>query len=334
MPRRRPAATPGRSLDIVTQVETHRAVRRAARRRLRAATPRARRCSRPPSGSPTVEKEPARAAVPAARRRAAGARRRASTTPRLVLDAFLLRSLAVAGLRAVASTTAPGAARPARTGASRSPAGGVGLRGLPAARVGDARAASTRRPAGALLSGDWARRRRQRAAAPPRGQRARRRVPAVAPGARAALAAAVERDLRRGRRATVSRRPTRLRRAAAAPVRGPAAADRRPASWCRGTSPWSWTATAAGPSSAGCPGPRATRRARRRCSTSSRARSRSASVALRLRLLHRELEALARRGALPHGLQPRRHPPAPRRDARDGRPGPLGRPAAAAVEAA
>ena len=39
---------------------------------------------------------------------------------------------------------------------------------------------------------------------------------------------------------------------------------------------------------------------------------------LGLRLLHRELEALARRGALPDGLQPRRDPPPPRRAARAG----------------
>ena len=38
--------------------------------------------------------------------------------------------------------------------------------------------------------------------------------------------------------------------------------------------------------------------------------------AVGLRLLHRELEALARRGPLPDGLQPRRDPPPPRRDAR------------------
>ena len=50
-----------------------------------------------------------------------------------------------------------------------------------------------------------------------------------------------------------------------------------------------------------------------------------------LRLLDRELEALAGRGALPDGLQPRRHPAPPRRDARAGRAGPLGRPAPAAV---
>ena len=55
------------------------------------------------------------------------------------------------------------------------------------------------------------------------------------------------------------------------------------------------------------------------------------AVALGLRVLHRELAAQPRRGALPHGLQPRRHPPPGRRDARDGRAGALGRAAAAAV---
>src|SRR4051794_20798985 len=56
-------------------------------------------------------------------------------------------------------------------------------------------------------------------------------------------------------------------------------------------------------------------------------------VVVRLRLLDRELEAQPRRGAVPHGFQPRRHPAAGRRDARDGRAGPLGRapPAAVAV---
>ena len=53
---------------------------------------------------------------------------------------------------------------------------------------------------------------------------------------------------------------------------------------------------------------------------------------LALRLLHRELEALARGGALPDELQPRRHPPPPRRDGRAGHPHPLGRPDAEDVE--
>ena len=53
---------------------------------------------------------------------------------------------------------------------------------------------------------------------------------------------------------------------------------------------------------------------------------------LGLRVLHRELVALARRGALPDGLQPRRDPPPPRRDARARRARALGRPRSAAVE--
>ena len=52
---------------------------------------------------------------------------------------------------------------------------------------------------------------------------------------------------------------------------------------------------------------------------------------LGLRVLDRELDALARRGPLPDGLQPRRDPAAPRRDARARRPGALGGPRAAAV---
>ena len=51
----------------------------------------------------------------------------------------------------------------------------------------------------------------------------------------------------------------------------------------------------------------------------------------RVRVLHRELAAQPRRGPLPHGLQPRRHPPPPRRDARARGAGPLGRPPSAAV---
>ena len=52
---------------------------------------------------------------------------------------------------------------------------------------------------------------------------------------------------------------------------------------------------------------------------------------LGLRLLDRELDPLARRGAVPDGLQPRRDPPPARRDARARRPGPLGRPGPPAV---
>ena len=81
--------------------------------------------------------------------------------PRLVLDAFLLRSLAVAGYApaldecAVCGTTArrgPGLRRPARlrTGVRR-----ADLPELPGARLGDA-AAATVALMSALLRGDWA----------------------------------------------------------------------------------------------------------------------------------------------------------------------------------
>ena len=53
---------------------------------------------------------------------------------------------------------------------------------------------------------------------------------------------------------------------------------------------------------------------------------------LGLRVLHRELVALARRGALPDGLQPRRDPPPSRRDARPRRTRALGRSRSSAVE--
>ena len=52
-----------------------------------------------------------------------------------MLDAFLLRAMAVARLGPVARTTAPAAAPPARTGPSPSPAGGR-LPRLPAVRLG------------------------------------------------------------------------------------------------------------------------------------------------------------------------------------------------------
>ena len=49
---------------------------------------------------------------------------------------------------------------------------------------------------------------------------------------------------------------------------------------------------------------------------------------LGVRLLDRELDPLARRGPLPHGVQPGRDPATPRRDARARREGPLGGPGA------
>ena len=114
---------------------------------------------------------------------------------------------------------------------------------------------------------------------------------------------------------------------------GAAAAAACPPTWSRGTSRSSWTATAAGPTQRGLP--------RTAGHTAGEAAlfdvvegaiESGVKWLSRVRVLHRELEALARRGALPDGLQPRRHPTPARRDARDGRAGALGRPAAAAVE--
>ena len=80
----------------------------------------------------------------------------------------------------------------------------------------------------------------------------------------------------------------------------------RPRPACPRTSRSSWTATAGGRSSAGCRAPRATAPARRRCGTRSRA---PYEVGVRWLTVyafsHRELVAPARRGALPHELQPR-----------------------------
>ena len=96
------------------------------------------------------------------------------------------RSPSRAGRRA--STTARAAARRARTRPSTSPAGGAvcPTAARPARR---APAPQTLELLAALLAGDWALRRRERAAAPARGQRPGRRLPAVAPRAGPALAA-------------------------------------------------------------------------------------------------------------------------------------------------
>ena len=108
--------------------------------------------------------------------------------PRLVLDAFLLRSLAVAGYApaldecAVCGTTAREAAT----------AGGLRAFGLASGGLTcqNCRAPGSATPSvatmalmSALLRGDWAARRRQRAQAPGRVQRPDRRLPPVAPGA-------------------------------------------------------------------------------------------------------------------------------------------------------
>ena len=132
----------------------------------------------------------------------------------------------------------------------------------------------------ALLAGDWDDGRRQRAARAGGRQRPGRRLPAVAPGARAALAAAggalmsAAPPIGRigpgcGRR---DRPGHRRRRTRPAPGRPPSRAElvpRHVAMVMDGNGRWA--------KRAGCPAPRGTRPARPRCSTWSRARSRSAS---------------------------------------------------------
>ena len=112
--------------------------------------------------------------------------------------------------------------------------------------------------------------------------------------------------------------PARRPQLAATRRRTRRARGRRPSrpTWCPGTSPSSWTATAAGPTSAGCRAPRAPgRRGRADGRPARRDRARHLDD-LGLRVLDRELAPLAGGGALPHGLQQGRHPPPPRRAGR------------------
>ena len=169
----------------------------------------------------------------------------------------------------------------------------------------------------ALLAGDWAVADASAHAAPPRGQRPGRRLPAVAPRARACARC----GWWSGYDDTAPSRtpPGRGRRRVPADL-----VPRHVAIVMDGNGRW---ANARGlPRTKGheageaslldvVAGVHRDRRAPR----------------VGLRVLDRELEALARRGALPHGLQPRRDPAPPRHPQRLGRPGPLGRPAAAAV---
>ena len=255
----------GAHLDTVTQAETLAPVRRRDRPRL-PALHRRHRDARDRRAAHRGARAGA-AAVPAARRRRCARWPAASTTPGLVLDAYLLRSLAVAGwapsfarLRALRrARAAPGVHRRGRR---------RGLPVVPPARLGRARARDPR-AARRLLAGDWAVADASDAAAPPRGQRPGRRLPAVAPRARAALAA------RSSSAVSLTTSPT------SPPFPHPSgapAARRCPPTWCPGTSRSSWTATAAGPTPRGLPRTEGHEARRgRRCSTSSRARSRSAS---------------------------------------------------------
>ena len=257
-----------------------------------------------------------------------------STTRRLVLDAFLLRAMATRGLGASDQRLRRLRRRRARTAAFSVAGRRSGLRRLPPARRRHA-SPETLVLLDALLHG-------RLGASRTRPSRRHRRE------ASGLVAAHLQWHLERGLRSLplverASRRPDELegRRTVApcarrhpAPVRRPAAGPAA-ASWCRATWRSSWTATAAGPRSAGCRAPRATSGARRSLfDVVEGAIEIGRAVPVGVRLLHRELEALARRGALPDGLQPRRDPPPPRRAARAGGAGALGGPPAAAVEAA
>ena len=195
--------------------------------------------------------------------------------PRLVLDAFLLRSLAVAGYApALDECALCGAADRPPAAASGAARAGGGSRAFAIAAGGlicrscrppgpRRRPSAHDRPDERAAARGLGARRRGGAAAPGRVQRPGRRVPAVAPGAFAPLAASRGACLIRAEEPVVSRpvRPPEPARR-----RGAAARPSRPSS-CPATSPWSWTATAAGPSSAACRAPRATSGASTRCST-------------------------------------------------------------------
>ena len=135
-PRRPAAATPAAVLDIVTQAETLAPRTASASSTTTRATPRAPRCSRPPSGSRAEEREPAPQLFLLAGRRAAGPADGAHE-PGLVLDAFLLRALALAGWAPGVRRSARCCGAPARTAASRS---------RPAARCARTAAPSAARP--------------------------------------------------------------------------------------------------------------------------------------------------------------------------------------------
>jgi len=194
--------------------------------------------------------------------------------PGLVLDAFLLRSLAVAGyapaLQECARCGAPESGALERgalgSGALESGAPRSGRR-LPAFAVaaGGMVCASCRPPGAAspaaqtvdlmlaLLRGDWE-----------SADRSERRHRVECSGL---VAAYLQWHLEHSIRSL--RHVERILWGSVRPIRTRAGHSRRtyrPNSF-PGTSPWSWTATAAGPRSAGCPGPKATRRASPRCST-------------------------------------------------------------------
>ena len=251
-----------------------------------------------------------RAAVPAARRRAAHPRRGASTSPAWCsTPSCCARSRSPA--TRPASTTAPGAGRgpaPAVLGARaagrccgdcRAPGGGVPVPETVGAarcaahrRLGDGRRAraAARREASGLVAAylQW------------HLERGLRSLPLVE---RELGCVGADRGSRRG--AATSRPPEPHPSGARPPEIPRELVPRHVAIVMDGNGRWA--------NQRGLPRTEGHERgeagALRRAS---RARSRSASVALGVRLLHRELAPLARRGPLPDGLQPRRDPAPPR----------------------
>ena len=174
--------------------------------------------------------------------------------PGLVLDAFLLRSLAVAGY-------APTLQECARCGApgQRLPAFAVAAGGMVCASCRPPGAASPAAPTVALmlalLRGDW-----------DSADRSERRHRVECSGL---VAAYLQWHLEHSIRSLRHVERVLWRRGYVRPIRIRAGLSRRtyrPASF-PGTSPWSWTATAAGPRNGDWPGPRATRSASPRSST-------------------------------------------------------------------
>ena len=192
--------------------------------------------------------------------------------PRLVLDAFLLRSLAVAGyapaLQECARCGAPGNSRDRTSAGSvdpadpapqaspppagqRLPAFAVAAGGMVCASCRPPGAASPAAPTVALmlalLRGDW-----------DSADRSERRHRIECSGL---VAAYLQWHLEHSIRSLRHVERVLWRRGCVRPIRIRAGLSRRtyrPTSF-PGTSPWSWTATGAGPRSGDCPGPRATR---------------------------------------------------------------------------
>ena len=237
----------GRNLDTVTQAETPGALRRRDRPRLHRLHRRDRRCSRRRCGSPrSTSRRPSSTSCSPARCARSPARARPGPRPRRLpaalarrrrLGAELPRLREVRGARAAPRVQHPGRRRrlprmpPARARARRR------------RRRSAARGAAHRR---------LGRRRRVRRAAPARGQRARHRLPPVAHRARAALARVIVETQPEPQANPIptDRRPSTPSRSRTRAVRRPPRS--RPTS-CRSTSRSSWTATAGGPTRAGCP---------------------------------------------------------------------------------